>query len=121
MPLSASSVALLCHSRTAFSSPLCFLLLPVYSLQLLFRRECARLPVFERSLKRVHAPLLRPSRCSFVAELIRVWYDNAALDTYKGAPDLRHVIVCGDTNVSRLRALAAQVRALLSPCARSIT
>ena len=45
---------------------------------------------------------------TFVAELIRVWYDNATLETYAGAPDLRHVIVCGDTNVSRLRALADQ-------------
>lgn len=54
--------------------------------------------------------------CRFVAELIRVWYDNASLETYKGTPDARHVIVCGDTNVSRLRALADQVRPRCSAC-----
>ena len=45
---------------------------------------------------------------TFVAELIRLWFDQAALDTYYPNPEAKHVVVCGDTNVSRLRALAGQ-------------
>jgi len=45
---------------------------------------------------------------TFVAELIRLWFDNTALDTLRGNPEMPHVIVCGDTNVSRLRSLAEQ-------------
>lgn len=45
---------------------------------------------------------------TFVAELIRLWYDQSTLETYKGNPETPHVIICGDTNVSRLRALAQQ-------------
>jgi hypothetical protein len=45
---------------------------------------------------------------TFVAELIRLWFDNATLEVYKGSPEQRHVIVCGDTSVARLRALANQ-------------
>lgn len=45
---------------------------------------------------------------TFVAELIRLWFDNASLETFSPNPEAPHVIVCGDTNVSRLRALAGQ-------------
>lgn len=45
---------------------------------------------------------------TFVAELIRLWYDNAALDKYAGNPEAPHTIVCGDTNASRLRVLVSQ-------------
>jgi hypothetical protein len=45
---------------------------------------------------------------TFVAELIRLWYDNAALDYYAGNPEAPHTIVCGDTNASRLRVLVGQ-------------
>jgi hypothetical protein len=46
---------------------------------------------------------------TFVAELIRLWYDNTGLDRYKVDPEKPHVILCGDTNASRIRVLAAQV------------
>jgi hypothetical protein len=42
---------------------------------------------------------------TFVAELIRLWFDSSALETYVGNPETPHVVLCGDTNVSRLRAL----------------
>lgn len=45
---------------------------------------------------------------TFVAELIRLWFDNTSLETFRGNPENPHVIICGDTNVSRLRALTAQ-------------
>ncbi|RYY36171.1 hypothetical protein EON62_01970, partial [archaeon] len=45
---------------------------------------------------------------TFVAELIRLWYDNTTADRIKGNPEAPHVIVCGDTNVSRLRSIVAQ-------------
>jgi len=45
---------------------------------------------------------------TFVAELIRLWYDNTALDWYTHNPEAPHVIVCGDTNASRLRVLVTQ-------------
>lgn len=45
---------------------------------------------------------------TFVAELIRLWYDNSALDWYTPNPEAPHVIVCGDTNASRLRVLVTQ-------------
>jgi len=45
---------------------------------------------------------------TFVAELIRLWYDTTSLETFKGNPETPHVLLCGDTNVSRLRALATQ-------------
>lgn len=45
---------------------------------------------------------------TFVAELIRLWYDNTSLETIRPNPEMPHVIICGDTNVSRLRALVNQ-------------
>jgi len=46
---------------------------------------------------------------TFVAELIRLWYDNTALDRYSGNPETPHIIVCGDNNASRLRVLVGQM------------
>lgn len=40
--------------------------------------------------------------------MIRLWYDNAALDKYAGNPEAPHTIICGDTNASRLRVLINQ-------------
>ena len=45
---------------------------------------------------------------TFVAELIRLWFDAAGVETYTPNPETPHVLICGDTNVSRLRALTAQ-------------
>ena len=45
---------------------------------------------------------------TFVAELIRLWFDAAAVETYTPNPEQPHVLVCGDTNVSRLRSLTSQ-------------
>jgi hypothetical protein len=45
---------------------------------------------------------------TFVAELIRLWFDNASVETFKGNPEQPHILLCGDTNVSRLRALCMQ-------------
>ena len=46
---------------------------------------------------------------TFVAELIRLWYDNTALDKYPGNEETPHVIICGDNNASRLRVLVGQL------------
>ena len=46
---------------------------------------------------------------TFVAELIRLWYDNTALDRYAGNEETPHVIICGDNNASRLRVLVGQL------------
>jgi hypothetical protein len=46
---------------------------------------------------------------TFVAELIRLWYDNTALDKYPGNEETPHVILCGDNNASRLRVLVGQL------------
>ena len=45
---------------------------------------------------------------TFVAELIRLWYDAASLDSYTPDAESAHVIICGDTNAARLRNLVAQ-------------
>lgn len=45
---------------------------------------------------------------TFVAELIRLWFDNATMETFHGNPEMPHVIIAGDTNVSRLKALTEQ-------------
>ena len=61
-------------------------------------------PVFLTALALAAATIIP----TFVAELIRIWYDNAALDRYDGNPEAPHTIVCGDTNASRLRVLVNQ-------------
>lgn len=45
---------------------------------------------------------------TFVAELIRLWYDAASMDQYTGNAEAPHIIVCGDANASRLRVLISQ-------------
>jgi voltage-gated potassium channel len=61
-------------------------------------------PVFLTILALIAATIIP----TFVAELIRLWYDNAALDFFPGNPEAPHTIVCGDTNASRLRVLVNQ-------------
>jgi len=61
-------------------------------------------PVFLTVLALIAATIIP----TFVAELIRLWYDNAALDFFPGNPEAPHTIVCGDTNASRLRVLVNQ-------------
>lgn len=45
---------------------------------------------------------------TFVAELIRLWYDHSSVDKMNGNSENPHVIVCGDTNPSRLKIVAEQ-------------
>jgi voltage-gated potassium channel len=45
---------------------------------------------------------------AFVAELARLYFESQGHETYKPDPTQPHVIVCGDINTSRLKALLGQ-------------
>jgi voltage-gated potassium channel len=45
---------------------------------------------------------------AFVAELARLYFESQGHESYKSDPSQPHVIVCGDINTSRLKALLAQ-------------
>ena len=45
---------------------------------------------------------------AFVAELARLYFETQGRDSYKSDPATPHVVVCGDINTSRLKALLGQ-------------
>ena len=45
---------------------------------------------------------------AFVAELARLYFESQGQETYSGSASQPHVIVCGDINASRLKALLGQ-------------
>lgn len=47
---------------------------------------------------------------TFVAEMIRLWYENKRLDSFPGDPEKPHVIVAGDAAAARMGAVVQQVQ-----------